>query len=104
MDPAYLFVQRLFGFTLGLLLFYATFKLLKSLKNKEIALSMVFLHEKRIIKLFGLIVISGFLTFITGFIYATIGNSVLIELLLDLNALIMLIFIFFLQKLMRGGE
>jgi hypothetical protein len=81
-----------------------TFKLLKALKNKEIALSMVFLHEKRIINLFGLTVISALLTFFTGLSYVFLGNSVFIELLLDLNALVMLLFIFFLQKIMRGGE
>ncbi|HOI39646.1 MAG TPA: hypothetical protein PL168_02855 [Methanobacterium sp.] len=104
MDLTYIFVQRLFGFILGLLLFYMTFKLLKALKNKEIALSMVFLHEKRIINLFGLTVISGLLTFFTGLSYVFLGNSVFIELLLDLNALVMLLFTFFLQKLMRRGE
>jgi hypothetical protein len=104
MDPTYLFMQRLFGFIVGLLLFYVTFKLLNALKNKEIALSMVFLHKKRIINLFGLIVISGFITFVTGLIYVFMGNSILVELLLDLNALVLLIFTFFLQKLMRGGN
>ncbi|NYB52887.1 MAG: hypothetical protein HVN35_10075 [Methanobacteriaceae archaeon] len=102
MDLTFLFVQRGVGFTLGLLLFYTTLKLLNALKNKEIAMSMVFLHKKRVINLFGLLVMSTLITFITGLVYVFLGNSIIVELLLDLNALILLMFTFFLQKLMRG--
>jgi hypothetical protein len=102
MDLTYLFLQRLFGFIIGLLLFFAALKLLNALKNKEMAISMVFLHKERVINLFGLLVISTLITFITGLVYVFMGNSILVELLLDLNALILLIFTFFLQKLMRG--
>jgi hypothetical protein len=104
MDPMYLSIQRLIGVILGLLLFYSTFKLLKVLQNKEIALSMVFLKQKRIINLFGLLVIAAFFTFLTGLDYVFLGNSISVEILLDLNALTLLFFTFLLQKLMRGDD
>ncbi len=99
-----LFIQRLFGFLIGVLLFYAALRLLNELKNKEIAISMVFLHKKRVINLFACLVVSGFLTFLTGLIYVFIGNSIFVELLLNLNASVMIIFVIFLQKLMKGGK
>jgi len=104
MDPLYLSIQRLIGVILGLLLFYSAFKLLRVLQNKEIALSMVFLNQKRIINLFGLLVIAAFFTFLTGLDYIFLGNSIIVEILLDLNALTLLIFTFLLQKLMRGDD
>jgi hypothetical protein len=104
MDPLYLSIQRLIGVILGILLFYSAFKLLKVLQNKEVALSMVFLNQKRIINLFGLVVIAAFFTFLTGLDYVFLGNSISVEILLDLNALTLLIFTFLLQKLMSGDE
>jgi hypothetical protein len=103
MDLTILFFQRLFGFLIGLILFYTAYKLLNVLKNKEIAISMVFLHKERVINLFGILVASTLITFITGLVYVFMGNSIIVELLLNLNAVILLIFTFFLQKLM-GGE
>jgi hypothetical protein len=103
MDLTYLFIERILGLILGLLLFYSALKLLKALENKEIALSMVFLHKKRITNLFGLLVIYALLTFLTGLVFVFMGNSIIVEILLNLNALVLLIFTFLLQKLMRGG-
>jgi hypothetical protein len=98
-----LFVQRLFGFIVGLLLFYTALKLLNELKNKEIAISMVFLHKKRAINLFGLLVISGLISILTGLFFVFMGNNITVELLLDLNAIVLLIFTYSLQKIMKGG-
>lgn len=103
MDLTYLFVQRLFGFIVGLLLFYTALKLLNELKNKEIAISMVFLHKKRVINLFGLLVISGLISILTGLFFVFAGNNITVELLLDLNAIVLLIFTYSLQKIMKGG-
>jgi hypothetical protein len=97
-----LIIQRLLGFLLGILLFYSAFRLFNVLKNKEIALSMVFLHKKRVINLFGLLVLAALFTFLTGFVFVFFGNSILVEILLDLNAFALLIFTFSLQKIMRG--
>ncbi len=104
MDPLYLFIQRLIGAILGLALVYSAFMLIKVLKNKEFALSMVFLNKNRIINLFGLLVIATFSIFLTGLDYVFFGNSITVEILLDLNALILLIFTFSIQKLMKGDE
>jgi hypothetical protein len=104
MDPFYLIIQRLIGTIIGVALVYSAFKLFTVLKNKEIALSMVFLNKKRIINLFGLLVIGAFSIFLTGLDYVFFGNSISVEILLDLNALILLIFTFSLQKVMRGDE
>ena len=104
MYSTFLFIQRLFGFFLGVFLVYSTLKLLNELKNKEIAISMVFLHKKRVINLFGLLVISGFITWITALFFVFIGNNIFVELLLNLNAVVLLIFVYFLQKIMKGGK
>ena len=104
MDPLYLFIQRLIGAILGLALVYSAFMLIKVLKNKEFALSMVFLNKNRIINLFGLLVIATFSIFLTGLDDVFFGNSISVEILLDLNALILLIFTFSIQKLMKGDE
>ncbi|MDY9922344.1 hypothetical protein [Methanobacterium sp.] len=99
-----LLVERLLGFILGLILFYAALKLFNELKNKEIAISMVFLHKNRMIIIFSLLFISGLLSFITGLIYVFIGNGIYVERLLNLNAFVLLIFVFSLQRIMNGGK
>jgi len=99
-----LLVERLLGFILGLILFYAALKLLNELKNKEIAISMVFLHKNRMIIIFSLLFISGLLSFVTGLIYVFIGNGIYIERLLNLNAVVLLIFVVSLQRIMKGGK
>lgn len=99
-----LIIERVLGLLLGVLLFYFAFRLINELKNKETALSMVFLHKKRIIKLFGLLVIAALFTFLAGLVFVFYGSNDITEILVDLNALILLIFTFSLQKLMRGDE
>jgi len=99
-----LLVERLLGFILGLILFYAALKLLNELKNKEIAISMVFLHKNRMIIIFSLLFISGLLSFVTGLIYVFIGNGIYVERLLNLNAVVLLIFVVSLQRIMKGGK
>ena len=104
MDPMYLILQRLIGVIIGILLFISAFRLFKTLENKEIALSMVFLHKDQIINLFGLLILAGSFIFLTGLVYVFFGNSISVEILLDLNALTLLIFTFSLQKLMKGDD
>lgn len=104
MDPFYLFIQRLFGAIIGIFLFISVYRLFKTLENKEIALSMVFLQKNRIINLFGVLIVAGLLTFLTGVVFVFFGNSIIVEILLDLNALTLLIFTFLLQKLMKGDD
>jgi hypothetical protein len=92
------------GFIVGVLLLYSAFRLLNVLKNKEIALSMVFLHKKRVINLFGLVAIATLFGLLSGFYYTLVANNIVVEILLDLDALFLLIFTYSLQKLMRGDE
>jgi hypothetical protein len=102
MDPLYLIIQRLIGVILGILLLVVSFKLFYGLKNKDVALSMIFLHEERIINLFRVLILSGIFTVLTGIVYVFFGNSIIVEILLDLNALTLLIFTFSFQKVMGG--
>lgn len=104
MDPLYLFIQRFLGAIIGIFLFISVYRLFKSLENKEIALSMVFLQKNRIINLFGVLIIAGSLTFLTGIVFVFYGNSIIVEILLDLNAFTLLIFTFLLQKLLKGED
>jgi len=97
-------IERILGFIFGVLLFYFALRLLNELKNKEIALSMVFLQKNRITNLFGLLVLSAIFGLLSGFDYALLSNTVITEILLDLDALFLLIFTYSLQKLMRGDE
>ena len=69
MDPTYLIIQRLLGVLIGILLFISAFRLFKTLEDKEIALSMVFLHRNQIINLFGLLILAGSFIFLTGLVY-----------------------------------
>lgn len=101
---SYIFVERLIGFLIGIMLVYSAYKLFKVLENKEIAISMVFLHKKRVINLFGLLVLASILIFISGLSFVILGNGILVEILLDLDGLILLIFTFLLQRLMSGDE
>ena len=98
MDPLYLFIQRLLGAIIGIFLSISVYRLFKSLENKEIALSMVFLQKDRIINLFGVLIIAGSLTFLTGIVFVFYGNSIVVEILLDLNAFTLLIFTFLLKN------
>jgi len=102
LDPIFILIQRIIGVLLGILLFYYAFKLFNELKNKEIALSMVFLHQKKVINLFGVLIIAALFTMLTGIIFVFFGNSIVVEVLLDLNALSLLIFTFYLQRTMNG--
>lgn len=102
LDALYLLVQRLIGVVIGFFLFYSAYKLLNELRNKEIALSMVFLHQKRIINLFAVLIVASLFTMLTGIVFVFFGNSILVEILLDLNAFSLLVFTFYLQKTMKG--
>lgn len=100
----YLFIIRLLGFISGVLLFYFALRLLNTLKNKEIAISMVFLHKKRIIKLFGLLIIASSLAFIAGILFVMDVSPIIVESVLDLFALTLLVFTVLLQNLMKGEK
>ncbi len=104
MDPIYLFIQRFLGAVIGIILYFSAYWLFKELENKELAISMVFLHKTKIINLFRLLIIAGLFTFLTGVVFVFFGNSIIVEILLDLNALTLFIFTFSLQKLMKGDS
>jgi hypothetical protein len=97
-------IERILGFIFGVLLFYFALRLLNELKNKEIAVSMVFLQKKRITNLFGLVAIAALFGLLSGFYYTLVANNIVVEIFLDLDALGLLIFTYSLQKLMRGDE
>ncbi|PKL66435.1 MAG: hypothetical protein CVV28_10550 [Methanobacteriales archaeon HGW-Methanobacteriales-1] len=97
-----LLLERIVGFILALLLLYSVYNLFNVLKNKETALSMVFLHTERISTLFGILVLSSMFTVITGVLYAQGSVPLLVEVSLNINVLLLLIFTYFLQKLMKG--
>ncbi|MDP2835859.1 MAG: hypothetical protein Q8N97_02645 [Methanobacteriaceae archaeon] len=86
---------------MALLLLYSLYNLFNVLKNKETALSMVFLHNKRISTLFGILVLSSMFTVITGVLYAQGSVPLLVEVSLNINVALLLIFTYFLQKLMK---
>lgn len=97
-----LLLERIVGFILALLLLYSVYNLFNVLKNKETALSMVFLHTERISTLFAILVLSSMFTVITGVLYAQGSVPLLVEVSLNTNVFLLLIFTYFLQKLMKG--
>jgi len=98
-----LFIVRLLGFIIGLLLFFSAFRLINTLSHKEIAASMIFLHKNRAINLFGLLIVATFFIFLTGIDFVIQGGEGLIDdVLLDIDAFTLLIFTFFMNRLMRG--
>jgi len=99
-----LIIERILGFIFGVLLFYSALRLISELNNKEIAVSMVFLHKKLITNLFGLVTIAALFGLLSGFYYILVANNIVAEIFLDLDALGLLIFTYSLQKLMRGDE
>lgn len=102
MDP--ILTVRLFGIIIGLLLFYYAFRLFRTLENKELAISMIFLHKKRAINLFGLLVVAAIFIFLTGIDFIVEGGGLDNDILLDLDALTLLVFTFLLNKLMKGND
>lgn len=100
MNP--LFEERIIGFILAILLLYSAVKLIKVLKYKETALSMVFLHKKRIKSLFAIMVIASIFTFLTGLLYIMDINVLLVETALNINVFCLFVFTYLLQKLMKG--
>ncbi len=98
-----LLLERILGFILALLLLYYVYNLFSVLKNKETALSMVFLHTDKISSLFGILVLSSIFTVITGVLYAQGSGPLWVEVSLNTNVFLLLIFTYYLQKIMKGN-
>ncbi len=97
-----LLIERILGFILALLLLYYVYNLFSVLKNKETALSMVFLHTEKISSIFGILVLSSMFTVITGVLYVQGSGLLLVEVSLNTNVFLLLIFTYYLQKIMKG--
>jgi len=97
-----LFIERMLGFILALILVYYAFALFKTLENKEIAISMVFLHKKQAINLFGLLVVAAVFIFLTGFYFIIASGGLIDDVLLDLDAFTLLLFTYLMNRLMKG--
>ncbi|MCK9151851.1 hypothetical protein [Methanobacterium alcaliphilum] len=104
MEINVLFLQRVIGLILAGLLFYSAIKLINVLKTKETALSMIFLHKKRVKSLFALLVFASLFTFLTGLLYIMDINVLFVETALGINVFILFVFTYLLQKLMKGDE
>ncbi len=99
-----LFIQRVLGLILALALFYSSYGLIRVLRDRETALSMVFLHKKRIKLLFALLVVASFFTFLTGLAYVMSLDVMIVEIILDFNVFLLFVFTYLLQKVMKGDE
>lgn len=99
-----LFIQRVVGLILALALLYSSYSLIRVLGDRETALSMVFLHKKRIKLLFGLLVLASFFTFLTGLAYVMGLDVLVVEIILDINVFLLFVFTYLLQKVMKGDE
>ena len=99
----YYLIIRILGFIIGVLLVYYSYRLFKALNNKEFALSMVFSHKELAANLFLVLVFAAISIFITGVLFVITSSSVVVDVFLDVNALIFLIFAYSMYKLMNGA-
>jgi hypothetical protein len=112
-------VVHLLAFIIGILLLYYSLLLLRRLKSKDFALSMIFLNENKIIKILFVLVI-GSLIFFIGQIYSSYVNYfalsdltmavtpslsikyVLVNLIRIIYSIVLLYFVYGLQNILKG--
>ena len=112
-------VVHLLALIIGILLLYYSLLLLRRLKSKDFALSMIFLNEKKIIKILFVLVI-GSLIFFIGQIYSSYVNYVaineltmavapslsikyvLVNLIRFVYSFVLLYFVYELQNILKG--
>ena len=110
---------HLLAFIIGILLLYYSLLLLRRLKSKDFAVSMIFLNEKKIIKILFVLVI-GSLIFFIGQIYSSYVNYVaineltmavvpslsikyvLVNLVRFVYSFVLLYFVYELQNILKG--
>ncbi len=110
---------HLLAFIIGILLLYYSLLLLRRLKSKDFALSMIFLNEKKIINILFVLVI-GSLIFFIGQIYSSYVNYfalsdltmavtpslsieyVLVNLIRIVYSFVLLYFVYGLQNILKG--
>jgi len=99
-------LEHIVVFILAGLLIYYSFLLLKRLNSKDLAISMIFLHEKTISNIF-LIIVIGSLLFLLGQTFYSLSSDVNTENFLRITAIIysiaLLYFAYKLQKVLKGG-
>ena len=106
---------------IGILLLYYSLLLLRRLKSEDFALSMIFLNEKKIIKILFVLVI-GSLIFFIGQIYSSYVNYfaisdltvavapsisikyVLVNLIRSVYSVVLLYFVYGLQNILKGDN
>jgi hypothetical protein len=112
-------VVHLLALIIGILLLYYSLLLLRRLKSEDFALSMIFLNEKKIIKILFVLVI-GSLIFFIGQIYSSYVNYfalsnltmavtpslsikyVLVNLVRIIYSIVLLYFVYGLQNILKG--
>lgn len=88
------------------LIFYS-YLLLKRLKSKDLAVSMIFLHEKEIKNVFLVLVFSSFLFFLAMsyyVLYADETSTLILRIVAIIYSFSLLYFAYKLQKVLKGGE
>jgi hypothetical protein len=101
-------IIHILALIIGILLIYYSILILKRLKSKDFAVSMIFLHEKNITNIFLVLVIGSFI-FLLGQIYNTsTGGGELYYIIANIIGLVysfvLLYFVYELQKILRTGE
>jgi hypothetical protein len=100
-------IVHIAGFILAIALIFTSILLLKRLKDEDFAVSMIFLHEKEINKIFLVLVVGSFI-FFTGHLYYSLGslfNDINIKYVLDLIGILytisLLYFVYGLQNVLK---
>jgi hypothetical protein len=112
-------IVHLLALIIGILLLYYSLLLLKRLKSKDFAVSMIFLHEKKITNIL-LVLVIGSLIFFIGQIYSSYVNYftinelsmaiapsltvkyVLVNLIRIIYSFVLLYFVYELQNILKG--
>ena len=100
-------VEHITVFILAALLIYYSFLLLKRLNTKDLAVSMIFLHEKEIKNIF-LIMVLGSLLFLIGQSFYSLSSGFNADNFLRITAIVysiaLLYFAYKLQSVLKGEE
>lgn len=98
-------IFHVISFFLGILLIYYSILLLKELSSEDFVVSMIFLHEKEIMRIF-LVIVLGALIFLIGQVYYSLFTNPdisILKLTAILYSISLLYFVYELQHVLRNG-
>lgn len=97
-------INRVLGLIMGVFMIYFCTRILASLRERELAISMIFLRSRAAMVFFLLIFISSIFTVAVALTFATGQGEVTVEALLNINALFLLTALLTLSYILGGDS